>query len=236
MQTRNLSIGHECSHTPQFCQSYDGQELYKYWINAQANPKVHKYMADQHSGKLSNLQVNYFLRYAWTSWKLQIYTYSRAITLTELKEIHMQNPRRIALQCCWSLFLKSWLILTQALKEHITQHNGTVFTKSRAINLTKQNKSTSKTTGAQRHTLSNITLKFQDARPNTFLSYVRHKLEIVNVYKVKGIYSKTIKHNHMKMPRCTFSHADQHSCKVSWLKVKYFLSYMWHKLKMANIY
>jgi hypothetical protein len=47
---------------------------------------VHKYMADQHSCKLSDLQVKYFLSYAWTSWKLQIYTKSRAITLTKLGE------------------------------------------------------------------------------------------------------------------------------------------------------
>jgi hypothetical protein len=35
-----------------------GQELYKYWINPQANPKVHKYIADQHSCKLSDYRSN----------------------------------------------------------------------------------------------------------------------------------------------------------------------------------
>jgi hypothetical protein len=43
------------------------------------------------------------------------------------------------------------LILTQALKEQKTQHNGTVFTKSKKINLTKQNKSTSENPGATSH-------------------------------------------------------------------------------------
>jgi hypothetical protein len=66
-QTRNVFIGHGCPHTPLFYQSYDsrsnifcldymchklktknlllskGQELYNYWINPQANPKMHKY-------------------------------------------------------------------------------------------------------------------------------------------------------------------------------------------------
>jgi hypothetical protein len=133
---RNVSIRHRCPNTPLFCQSYvsktniiwttcasswkgqecNGQELYKYWINSKANPKVDKYTssADQHFCKLSGLQVKYFLSYAWTNWKLKI------------------------------------------------------FTKSRAITLTKQNKSTSETPGAQLHMLSIIPAKFHDSRSNTF--------------------------------------------------------------------
>jgi hypothetical protein len=65
-KTKNVSIGHGCPHTPLFCQSYDiswatcftawklfifllskGQDLYKYRINTQANPKVYKYTCCQ---------------------------------------------------------------------------------------------------------------------------------------------------------------------------------------------
>jgi hypothetical protein len=60
------------------------------------------------------------------------------------------------------------LIITQALQEQITQHNGTVFIKSRAINLTKQDKSTSEISVAQLYMLSSIPVKFHDTRSNTF--------------------------------------------------------------------
>jgi hypothetical protein len=43
-----------------------------------------------------------------------------------------------------------------------------IFNKSRAITLTKQNKSTSKTTSVQLHMLSNIPVRFHDSRSNTF--------------------------------------------------------------------
>jgi hypothetical protein len=84
-----------------------GQELYKYWINPQANTKVHKYTCWPIFLLTfrPRLEIKYFLRYAWRSWKLQIYMKSRAITLTKLKKIHIQNPRCIASQWCWSLFL-----------------------------------------------------------------------------------------------------------------------------------
>jgi hypothetical protein len=54
------------------------------------------------------------------------------------------------------------LILIQPFQEQIAQYNGIVFTKSRAINMTKQNKSTSETPGAQIHMLSNIPVKFHE--------------------------------------------------------------------------
>jgi hypothetical protein len=43
-----------------------------------------------------------------------------------------------------------------------------IFTKSRAITLTKQNYSTSETPGAQIHMLINIPVRFHDSRSNTF--------------------------------------------------------------------
>jgi hypothetical protein len=42
------------------------------------------------------------------------------------------------------------------------------FLKSRAITLTKQKNSTSKTPGAKLHMLSNIPVKFHDSRSKTF--------------------------------------------------------------------
>jgi hypothetical protein len=93
--TRNVSIGHGCPHrdtvlsilwlyVKYFLKTKNlllskGQELYKYWINPQANPKF----------KIANLY----------------YCKSRAITLTKMKKIHMQSPRFIASQWCESLFL-----------------------------------------------------------------------------------------------------------------------------------
>jgi hypothetical protein len=54
------------------------------------------------------------------------------------------------------------LILTQALKEQITQHNETVFTKSREITLQILDKSSSETPGAQLHMLSNLPVRFNE--------------------------------------------------------------------------
>jgi hypothetical protein len=52
-----------------------------------------------------------------------------------------------------------FLILAQAFLEvHMTQHFGTVFTKSRAIALQILNKYTSKPPGAQLHMLINISV------------------------------------------------------------------------------
>jgi hypothetical protein len=95
--TRNMSIGHWRPHTPLICQSYDSRSnifrttcatswklriFYKVKGKNLTNTiKIHKQTprcicthTDQHSCKLSGLQVKYFLSCAWTSWKLQIYT------------------------------------------------------------------------------------------------------------------------------------------------------------------
>jgi hypothetical protein len=106
-----------------------------------------------------------------------------------MKRMHMQNPKCIASQGYWWLFLQSGLILTQALKEQITQHNDSVFTKSRAITLQILDKSTSEIQDAQLHMLTNIPVKFHDFRLNTFWGYTQHKLKIANFHLVKGNYS-----------------------------------------------
>jgi hypothetical protein len=54
--------------------------------------------------------------------------------------------------------------------EQKTQHNETVFTKSRAITLQILDTSISETRGAQLHMLLNISVKFHDPRSNT-ISY-----------------------------------------------------------------
>jgi hypothetical protein len=50
-------------------------------------------------------------------------------------------------------------VLTQTLKEQITQHNGTGFTKLKVITLEILDKFTSETPGAQLHMLINIPVK-----------------------------------------------------------------------------
>jgi hypothetical protein len=59
-------------------------------------------------------------------------------------------------------------MLTQALKEQITQHNETVFTTSSAITLEILDKFTSETQSAQLHMLSNIPIRFHDSMSNPF--------------------------------------------------------------------
>jgi hypothetical protein len=120
-------------------------------------------------GQTSDLQVKFFFSYAWTSWKLQIFTKSRAITLKKKQnkvtsestgaQLHklsnipltFHEPRSNSF---WATCDTSWKLQ--------------IFTKSRAITLTKQNKFTSETPGTQRHMLSNILVKFNDSRLNTF--------------------------------------------------------------------
>jgi hypothetical protein len=61
-----------------------------------------------------------------------------------------------------------------------------IFTKSRAINLTKQKKCTWKYTGAQLHMLSNIPVKFHDSRSNTFSAMCDTKWERTDRQTLKG--------------------------------------------------
>jgi hypothetical protein len=61
------------------------------------------------------------------------------------------------------------MTLCQTLFElHLTQVILQIFITSRAINLTQQNKSKSKTQGKQFHMLINNPVKFHDSRSNTF--------------------------------------------------------------------
>jgi hypothetical protein len=65
----------------------------------------------------------------------QIYTNSKATILTKLKK----NPNTKSRVHCFTVILTIFPVKlvdsTQALEEQITQHNETVFTKSRAITL-----------------------------------------------------------------------------------------------------
>jgi hypothetical protein len=62
--------------------------------------------------------------------------------------------------------------------------NCTYFIKSRAITMTKHNKFTNKTPGAQLHMLSNIPVKFHDSVSNTF------ELSATRVEKCKCVRSQ----------------------------------------------
>jgi hypothetical protein len=107
------------------------------------------------------------------------------------------------------------------------------FTKSRAITLKIPRR---KYPCAQLHMLINIPVQFHDSRSNDFWVTCDTSWKLQKFYLVKGNNSENIKNIQKKIPRCTTTHADQHSCKASWLWVKYFLSYMRHKLKIAKFY
>jgi hypothetical protein len=103
------------------------------------------------------------------SWKLQIFTNSRTITLTEHNnsisenlntQLHIQINIPVKFydpgsNTIWAMCYTNWKLKS--------------FTKSRVITLTKQNKSTSDTPGAYRHKLINISVKFYKSRWNAFL-------------------------------------------------------------------
>jgi hypothetical protein len=152
-----------------------------------------------------------------TSWKLQTFFKSRAITLKILNESRRKYPGaqlhmliNIPVKFHDSMSNPFWVTCDTSWK---LQN----FTKSKTITLKILNKSTRKYPGAHLHVLINIPVKFHDSRSNTFFSYKRHKLKIAKFYYVKGNNSKNTKNINTKIPRCTTTHTDQYSCKVSWL-------------------
>jgi hypothetical protein len=102
------------------------------------------------------------------SWKLQIFTKSRAITLKILNKSTWEYPGE-QLQMLINIPVKFynsrsntfWVTCNTSWK---LQN----FTKSRAITLKILNKSTWKYTGAQLHMLINIAVRFHDSWSNTF--------------------------------------------------------------------
>jgi hypothetical protein len=103
-----------------------------------------------------------------TSWKLQIFTKLREITLTKQNKSTCETPGaqlhmliNIPTQFHDSWSNTFWVTCDTSWKLQI-------FTKLREITLTKQNKSTCETPGAQLHMLINIPLQFHDSWSNTF--------------------------------------------------------------------
>jgi hypothetical protein len=100
-----------------------------------------------------------------TSWKWQFFTKSRAITLTKQNQPISKTPG--AQINMLSTFRLSFMTLGQILLNYAGNWKLPLFTKSMAITLTKQNKSTRETSHAQLHFPSNIPVKFHDPRSNT---------------------------------------------------------------------
>jgi choline kinase len=103
-----------------------------------------------------------------TSWKLQNFTKSRAITL----QIRNKSTRKYP-------SAQLHMLINIPVKFHDPRSNTfwvtcdtswqfQIFSKSRAISLTILYKSTRKYPGAQLHMLINIPVKFHDPRSNTF--------------------------------------------------------------------
>jgi hypothetical protein len=85
--------------------------------------------------------------------------------------------------------------------------------------------------------LTNILVKFHDSKIKYILSYARNKLKIENFHLVKGNNSdKNINSQANSQMQNFTSHTDQYPCKNSWPYVKFFLSYIRHKLKIANFH
>jgi hypothetical protein len=118
--------------------------------------------------RFHDYRLNTFLVTCNTSWKLQILTKSRAITLKILNistwkypgaQLHIKS--NIPVRFHDSRSKTFWATCDTSWKFQI-------FTKSRAITLTKQNKSTNKTPCAQFYMLSNISVRLHDSRSNTY--------------------------------------------------------------------
>jgi hypothetical protein len=112
--------------------------------------------------------LNTFWAMCYTRWKLQIFTKSRTITLQILNKLSWKYPitqlcilmnipvtfHDPRLNTFWASCDTSWKLQ--------------IYTKSRAITLTKHNKSTCETPGAQLHIVNSIHVRFHDSRSNTF--------------------------------------------------------------------
>jgi hypothetical protein len=118
--------------------------------------------------KFHDSRSNIFWITCDTSWKLQIFTKSRAITLKILNKYRRKYPSA-----------QLHMLINIPVKFHDSRSNTflvtcdtswklQIFTMSRAITLKILNKSTQKYPGAQLHMLINIPAKFHDSRSNTF--------------------------------------------------------------------
>jgi hypothetical protein len=125
---------------------------------------------------LSNIPVrfhdyrsNTFLVTCYTSWKLEIFTNSRAITL-KIKNISTWKYPDAQLHVL--INTPVWFYDSRSNICWVTCHTNWklwIFTKSRAITLKLLNISTWKYPRTQQHMLINISVRFHDSRSNTFL-------------------------------------------------------------------
>jgi hypothetical protein len=120
------------------------------------------------SVKFHDSRSNTFWVTCDTSWKLQNFTKSRAITQTipytsthkyQGAQLHMLINIPVKFHDCMSNLFWVTCDISWKLQN---------FTKSRAITLKLLNKSTWKYQGAQLHMQINILVKFHDSRSNTF--------------------------------------------------------------------
>jgi hypothetical protein len=125
-----------------------------------------------------------------TSWKLQNFTKSRAITL---KIINKCRRKYSGAQLHMLINIPiSFMTLGHILFDlHATQvENWNFFTKSRAITLKILKKSRRKYPGAQLHMLINIPVKFHDSRSNIFWVTCDTSWKLQNFTKSRAITLK----------------------------------------------
>jgi hypothetical protein len=103
-----------------------------------------------------------------TNWKLQFSTKLRAITLQILNNSTGKSLSFTSKHADQNSCQVSWPYVKTFWATHDTNWKLKIFTKSRAFTLTKQNKSTSGTPGAQIYIMRNFPVKFHVPRSNIF--------------------------------------------------------------------
>jgi hypothetical protein len=144
------------------------------------------HMLNNISVKFHDPWLNTFGAMCDTSWKLQIFTKSRAITLTK------QNKSTSEIPGAQLHMLRNIPVMVHDYRSNTfwaqacnTSWKLQRFTKSRAITLQILHKSTRKYPVAQLHMLSNITVKFQDFRSNSFWATCDTKWNIIQISEIK---------------------------------------------------
>ena len=131
-------------------------------------PGAQLHMLTNISVKFQGSRSNTFGAMLNTSWKVPIFTNSRTITLSLLNWSECDTPgAQLDMLTNISVKFQDTKSNTFGAMLH-TSWKVQIFTNSRAITLSLQNGSERKTPGAQLHMLTNIYVKFQDSRSNSF--------------------------------------------------------------------